>query len=133
AVESFRVNGLEGATAAASVSTKAGGRDARLVAIRVDTRTIYRFIFITPRAVTGKYSEPFSPTTYSIRRLTEAAAKQPDTLRSRIVTVRPGDTVASLASRMPPAEFREERFRVLNGMGENDRLTAGQKVKIVTE
>jgi predicted Zn-dependent protease len=50
-----------------------------------------------------------------------------------VVTVRSGDTVESLARRMRGAdeEFAEERFRLLNGLDENDRLKPGQKVKIV--
>ncbi len=48
-----------------------------------------------------------------------------------MVTVRNGDTVASLAARMAYSDAREARFRVLNGLGANDTLKAGQKVKIV--
>jgi predicted Zn-dependent protease len=132
-VETIRVNGLEAATGTARGSTNAGPRDVRLVAIRVDAQTIYRFLFVTPTNVTARLSEPFRRTTHSFRMLSEAEAAQLKPLRVRVVQVSEGDTVASLAARMPFAEFRKERFRVLNGLDERDRLTVGQRVKIVTE
>ena len=48
-----------------------------------------------------------------------------------VVTVRSGDTVASLASRMAYTDNQVERFRVLNGLSSTENLTVGQKVKIV--
>jgi predicted Zn-dependent protease len=48
-----------------------------------------------------------------------------------VVTVRPGDTMASLAGGMAYNDLREERFRVLNGLASNAALVPGQKVKIV--
>jgi predicted Zn-dependent protease len=47
--------------------------------------------------------------------------------------VRGNDTVASLARAMPFEDHREERFRVLNGLGPNDALTLGQRVKLIVE
>ena len=48
-----------------------------------------------------------------------------------VVTVRSGDTVNSLASRMAYSDNQVERFRVLNGLTSNEGVSAGQKVKIV--
>ena len=50
----------------------------------------------------------------------------------RVVTVRRGDTVQSLAGRMVFDDNRLERFLVLNGLQANAALTPGQRVKIVT-
>jgi predicted Zn-dependent protease len=38
-----------------------------------------------------------------------------------------------LAARMPFADRREERFRVLNGLGATQRLMSGRLVKLVVE
>jgi predicted Zn-dependent protease len=67
----------------------------------------------------------------SLRRITpaEAAAIRPRIMH--IETVRPGDTVQSLASRMAYRDFRLERFLSLNGLVPNATLTPGQKVKLV--
>ncbi|MFW5634850.1 MAG: LysM peptidoglycan-binding domain-containing protein, partial [Erythrobacter sp.] len=51
--------------------------------------------------------------------------------RVQVVTVGRGDNIASLARRMAYPNAQEERFRVLNSLGQGDRLTPGQKVKIV--
>ena len=48
-----------------------------------------------------------------------------------VVTVRSGDTVNSLASRMAYSDNQVERFRVLNGLTSNEGVSAGQKVKLV--
>lgn len=42
-----------------------------------------------------------------------------------------GDTVASLAARMAFDDAKEARFRVLNGLASGDRVSVGDKVKIV--
>jgi len=45
--------------------------------------------------------------------------------------VRSGDTVGRLASRMKVDKLPEEWFRTINGLGPNEGLIAGQKVKLV--
>ena len=42
-----------------------------------------------------------------------------------------GESVASLAQRMAFDDEKEARFRVLNGLGANEQLQAGQQVKLV--
>jgi predicted Zn-dependent protease len=49
------------------------------------------------------------------------------------VTVARGDTVERLAGRMAVSDRPVERFRVLNGLGPNDRANPGDLVKIVVE
>ena len=53
--------------------------------------------------------------------------------RIKVVTVGPHDTVERLARRMAVADRQAERFRVLNGLAANDRVRAGDVVKIVVE
>ena len=48
-----------------------------------------------------------------------------------VETVRPGDTVQSLASRMAYRDFKLDRFLSLNGLTPGSRLAPGQKVKVV--
>ena len=49
----------------------------------------------------------------------------------QVLTVRPGDTVQSLASRMAYRDFKLERFLSLNGLASNAVLAPGRKVKLV--
>jgi len=61
----------------------------------------------------------------------EVAALRP--LRIRIVTVAAGENVASLANKMTGVSRRLELFRVLNGLGPGANVSAGDKVKIITD
>ena len=131
-LETIKVNGLDAATATAQVRTNEGNFDARLVAYRVDQQTIYRMMFLTPGNQTARLSTEMRRTTYSFRRLSAAEASQLRPLVLRIVQVRSGDTVQSLAQQMPYADFKIERFEVLNGISRDDRLQPGQKLKMVT-
>ena len=74
---------------------------------------------------------PFAPMINSLRRITptEAAAIRPRVIH--VETVRAGDTIQSLASRMAYRDFKLERFLSLNGLAANSRLAPGQKVKVV--
>jgi predicted Zn-dependent protease len=67
----------------------------------------------------------------SLRRITpaEAAAIRPRVIH--IETVKAGDSVQSLASRMAYRDFRLERFLSLNGLTAGSTLAPGQKVKLV--
>ena len=76
-------------------------------------------------------SNVFSPMFQSMRRLTQQEADNIVPRVVDVVTVGSGDSVASLARRMAYTNGQEARFRVLNGLGNNDTLQAGQKVKLV--
>ncbi|MFQ5939367.1 MAG: M48 family metalloprotease, partial [Alphaproteobacteria bacterium] len=133
AVETIDVNGLEGATGAARVSTQKGPVDLRLLAIRRDPNTIYRFAFLTPPKLSGALSEELRRTTYSFRVLTEREARALRPLRIRVEAVEPGDSVESLAARMRFEDHRLARFRTLNGLAPGQPLRVGQLVKLVVE
>ena len=131
--ETIDVNGLEAATGSGQLELSSGVRDVRLVAVRLDSDTLMRFIFLTKPEQTGPLARDLQETTYSFRRLSPAEAARLHPQAIRIVTVRAGDSVAKLAAQMPFPDFREERFRVLNGLAAADRLTPGQHVKIIVE
>jgi predicted Zn-dependent protease len=127
AIEAITVNGMDAATATTRANTQSGTRDIRLLAIRGDAQSIYRFIFITQPSATDRLAADFRRTTYSFRRLEphEAAAIRP--LRIHIAAVGPGDTPQSLAARMPRDGFQQQLFQVLNSVP----VRPGEKVKIV--
>lgn len=129
-VEAITVNGLPAATARTSNSK---GVDFRLLAIRYDANTIYRFLFQSAQDSTAALSVPFGETTYSFRKLSDSEAAAFKPRRIRIYQVQPGDTATAIAGRMPFAEENLKRFLVLNGFEGSTKLQAGQAVKIVTE
>jgi predicted Zn-dependent protease len=130
-LETIAINGLEAATGTTQLSTSSDPRDLRLVAIRFDPRTMYRFIFAMPPAQTAAISEPLRRTTYSFRKLDEREAANAKPPRIRVMRVAAGDTVESLARRMPFDEFGAARFRVLNGLENGQQPRIGDRVKIV--
>jgi predicted Zn-dependent protease len=64
--------------------------------------------------------------------MSQAEVKTARPLRIKVVRVGDGDTVERLAGRMA-IDRPVERFRVLNGLGPNDRIRPGDSVKIVVE
>lgn len=132
-VEGIDVNGLPAATARARISSREGRLDGRLVAIRYDADTVYRFLFVTPPSQTQAQSVGLRRTTYSFRKLSPAEAAELKPQRIKIHTVRRGETVSDLVQRMPYSDYREQRFLTLNGMKKGEVLKAGQKVKLIEE
>ena len=130
-VERLSVNGMPAATA----TTRLQNMTARLVAVEFTPEQVYRFLIGTPPDVGQRYDAALRDMVMSFRRLSVREAREAKPLRVRVVTVRRGDTAATLAERMAFADHRTERFRVLNGLqlGAGAELASGQTVKIVSE
>jgi predicted Zn-dependent protease len=107
--------------------------DVRLLAIAFDARTIYRFIFLAPVSEAASLSVDFRRTTHSFRRLRRGEAASVLPRRIKIIKVGSGDSLRSLADRMPFEDFRLERFQVLNGFAPGQKPAPGQMVKIITD
>jgi predicted Zn-dependent protease len=107
--------------------------DARLVAIRVDLQTIYRFLFVTAPAQTANLTVDLRRTTYSFRVLSEAEARSVKPQRLSVVSVGSTDTIERIAGRMAFPDRQVDRFRVLNGLEPGETVRPGQPVKLVTE
>ena len=122
------INGMPAAITTARVNTSSGVIDASVAAYQWDAQRVYYFVMLTP----GGYGVgSFAPMISSLRRITPAEAAS---IRPRVIhveTVRAGDTVQSLASRMAYRDFRLERFLSLNGLQANSPLIPGTKVKLV--
>jgi len=132
-LDNMTINGMEAATATAMGSTDQGRVFVRLVAIRYDANTIYRFMYLCPVQVAASADAGFRQSASSFRKLSAGEAAQIKPLRVRVVTVKPGDSVSSLAKSMAFDDYQEQRFRVLNGLSANQGLTAGQHVKLIVE
>lgn len=132
-VETININGMQAATGQTRIRNRTGTFDARLVAIRHDRETIYRFMFLTRPAQTAALGEDLRRTTFSFRKLTAADRARYGPWRIEMRVVRSGDTVARLSRNMPMQGPKEEWFRVLNDMTPGENLVAGQVVKVVTE
>jgi len=122
------INGMPAALTTARINGRSGVVDVSVVAYQWDRDRVYHFVMVTQG---GAQLGPFSQMIGSLRRIgpTEAAAIRPRIID--VVTIRPGDSVQSLASRMAYRDFQLDRFLALNGLAANSRLAAGQKVKLV--
>ena len=129
--EEFTVNGMEAATANARVNADDGEREIRLVAIRYDRNQIYRFMFVGAPDIPANLDEAFRDTVYSFRKLSNAEASQLKPLRIKVVSVKRGDTVESLAKRMAVSDFKADTFLTLNGLAPGAKLKPGSLVKLV--
>lgn len=127
-VQRTTVNGLETVIAPARAQTQDGTVvDVAVTAYRVGDRA-YHFITIAPQGRGGVLDSM----TRSMRQLSASEAGALRARRIELVTVRSGDTVASLARRMAFDAHQEDRFRALNGLDANATLRAGAQMKLVT-
>ncbi len=126
-IQRTTVNGIPAAYGQARVNSGGSQVDVVVFAYEFARNQAYHFTAITQANGAGVFTPMFN----SMRRISASEAAQVVPRRIQVVTVRSGDTVASLARRMAYTNAQETRFRVLNGLGSGDTLRAGQKVKIV--
>lgn len=131
--ESLIINGMQAATAETVITGEAGRALVRLIAIGFLPDTVARLMILTPDRPGAAMQEELRRFTYSFRSLTPDEAGRLSPLRIRVIPVQAGDTMAGIAGHMPFEDYREPRFRVLNGFGLNDTLRPGQRVKIVAQ
>ncbi|RGP40306.1 Beta-barrel assembly-enhancing protease [Altererythrobacter insulae] len=126
-LERTTVNGIPAAYGIARVNNGNSQVDVVVFAYEFANDRAYHFQAITPAGNSGTFQNMFQ----SMRRISATEAANVVPRRVDVVTVRAGETVASLAQRMAFTDEREARFRVLNALGSNDQVRTGQQVKIV--
>lgn len=125
------INGMEAATGWMRHDTSRGLVDFRLVAIRVETGVIYRFLFISPSVMAPRLSESMRSITYSFRMIGEAEAEQLQPLRIRIVSAGRTDSLFGLASQSGFTDHAVKRFAVINDLDPGSSIEPGRIVKLV--
>ena len=127
-IQRTSVNGIPASYVTARANSSSGAIDVGVFAYQWSADTYYHFVTLTRG---GQGLSPFASMFNSLRRITpaEAAAIRPRIID--VVTVRPGDTIQGLASRMAYRDFQLDRFLAINGLNANSPLAPGQKVKLV--
>jgi predicted Zn-dependent protease len=126
-IQATTINGLPAATARAA----ADRWQFDIVVIGANGK-VYRFLTAAPKGSNALL--PASQTvTQSFRLLTPAEQNAIKPLRIRVVTVKPGDTMASLSSRVQGTTRKLELFRLLNAMPAGATVSVGDRVKIISE
>ncbi|MBB4642941.1 putative Zn-dependent protease [Rhizorhapis suberifaciens] len=123
------VNGLPAAYATVRANTSSGQVDVTVFAYEFSRSSAFHFVGLTQA---GQGPGVLSPMYRSVRRLSDTQAAAIKARRVQVVTVKAGDTPASLANRMAYNDYKVDRFLVLNALQANSSLRAGQKVKVVT-
>ncbi len=130
--ESVTINGMRAATAAFAGTANGKSVIIRVVAIEWKPGQFFRFQMAVPQNVGTDVVEGLKRTTYSFRAMTDAERVSIRPMKVRTMTAGAGDTLESLSARMAFPTYKEERFRVLNGVTGN-ALTSGQIYKVVVE
>jgi predicted Zn-dependent protease len=129
AVRRTTINGIPASYASARANAQSGPVDVTVFAYEFAPKAAYHFILITPA---GQSTGPFDPMLASLQRLSAQEASAIKPRRINVVTVKAGDTLASLSARMAYPDYREDRFRVINALPSGGTVRVGQKMKIVT-
>jgi predicted Zn-dependent protease len=69
----------------------------------------------------------------SFRHITSSEAASLKPLRVRVLTVKPGDTITTLASRMMGTDRKLDLFKLINALQTGASIAPGDRVKIIAE
>ncbi|YBV96312.1 M48 family metalloprotease [Phyllobacteriaceae bacterium JZ32] len=126
-VRATTLNGMPAATARAS----ADRWQFDIVVVSAGEK-VYRFLTAAPKG-----SAALLPTSQAVTRSfrilspAEQAAIKP--LRIRVATVKPGETIGTLAARMQGTDRKLDLFRLLNAIPPGGTVSVGDRVKIISE
>jgi len=126
-VRTDTINGYDAAIAQA----RADGWQFDITVIRAGGQ-VYRLLTAAP--LTNSSLDPVAravSSTFRVLSPAEKAALKP--LRVRVVAVKAGDTVGSLSAQMNGVDRKLDLFRLLNALSASSSVSAGDKVKIITD
>ncbi len=126
-VQPTRINGIDAGISRLRSETRNGPVDAVLAVYAFGPGRFYHVLGIAPAG----QAAVFDPLIGSVRRLAPGEAGQASSRRVAVVTVRAGDSIASLATRMAYSDDRLARFTVLNGLAAGARLRVGDRIKLI--
>ncbi len=122
------VNGIPAAYATSRVDSNGSQVDVTVFAYQWSADQAYHFVTISPAGS----AVVFDPMYASLHRISAAEAGAVKPRKLLVVTAKSSDTAQTLAQRMAYTDAQLDRFLVLNGLTSTSRITAGQKVKLVT-
>ncbi|MBK7361272.1 MAG: M48 family metalloprotease [Micavibrio sp.] len=128
--ENISISGMPAATAGFAGNLNGKPVTIRLVAIRFGNK-MARFQVAIPQGANASLVNALKTSTYSFRPLNESERQAVRPYRVYSIMAGNSDTVSTMAQRMPEGALREERFRVLNGLGSGEGVKAGQKYKVI--
>jgi predicted Zn-dependent protease len=129
-VQTFRVDGLPGASASATV--RQGSRQADLGLAVIETGdAAYQFIFLSAGPMSRDEARAYEATINSFRELDPQQAARIRPLRIAVVKVEAGEDAGDLASRMATDEAKRRRFEIINALALRQGISPGDEVKLI--
>ncbi len=93
---------------------------------------IFRFLTAAPHHFKN-FESVAKSTVQSFHPLSSLQLKKLQPLKIRVVRVKPQESIASLANKMQGTVHKEKLFRIINELSPTQTLTAGTRVKIITQ
>jgi predicted Zn-dependent protease len=128
------INGKSAATVEVSGTANNVQANIRIVAIEWSQSQVYIFKLIFPSQTSNTEITQLKDSAFSLRSLTASETQRYQPKRIKIFTAITGDSVSSRANKMPFDDgLNIERFRVINGLGNQERLIPGMKYKTIRQ
>jgi predicted Zn-dependent protease len=127
-IRTTTVNGIPASYSTVRVNNGNGQVDVTVFAYEFSSSQAFHFVTISQAGKASQFDSLYS----SMRRITSAEAAAIKPRKIQVVTAKAGDTAQSLSARMAYTDKPLDRFLVLNGLTSSSRITAGQRLKIVT-
>ncbi|MBT8471615.1 MAG: M48 family metalloprotease [Marinicaulis sp.] len=127
----ININGRNAAVGQARADTQGGQVDVTAYVIQWQGTMNYIFLWVTPANQTRGLQQPIAQSVQSLRTIDARSANTPPARRIDIVTVQSSDRASSLANYMAFPSYKEERFRIMNGLPSNQEVQTGSLVKLV--
>ncbi|MAS87905.1 MAG: peptidase M48 family protein [Micavibrio sp.] len=131
--ERLTINGMDAAMTSYVATISGQQKRVREVAIAYNTTDIYRFTFVMETNASIATQTSLKDTMYSFKKMSANDKLRYPPQRIKVFVAKAGDTVAQKASIMPFDDYKEERFRVLNGMSLLEPLTPNRLYKTIIE
>ncbi len=130
-VREGRIAGRPAASGAGRLQTQNGEIDVTAYVVKWEGATNYVFLWVTPPGQTRNLARAMDSSVQSLRDVDPRQINVPPRRQVDVVNVRRGDTPATVARSMAFPSYKEDYFRVINGLGAQEGLNAGEKVKLI--
>lgn len=108
-----------------------GGKYIELLVIEYSLSQVMRFALISPANLSGNAQSAMQTVQRGVKLLSAAQAARIKPDRIRVITVQPGDTLASLSRNMATDERRQDLLLALNNLQKPVTLKPGMRLKLV--
>ena len=110
---------------------QSGAVDVTAYAIQWQGASHWVFLWVTPVNQTRQLSGAIDRSVRSLRDVQPGSVSVPAPTRVDVVTAQRGDSVSALSQYMAFPSYRQERFLIINGLGADSGITAGERYKLV--